>query len=79
MNTARLYRNEHNQTVSLPSEYAFSGNEVGISRIGEMVVLYPIDRNWEIFNAVEPVTDDFGTAILSARTDNTLSELRESF
>ncbi|MDR0947421.1 MAG: type II toxin-antitoxin system VapB family antitoxin [Ruminococcus sp.] len=67
MTTAKIFPNGQSQAVRLPKGYRFSQTEVGITRIGEMVVLYPIDRSFEIFSAVSPVTDDFEEAILSAR------------
>jgi molecular chaperone GrpE (heat shock protein) len=39
----------------------------GELKCNEDIVLFPKDRNWEIFSAVEPVTDDFEKAILNAR------------
>jgi len=65
--TAKLFTNGKSQAVRLPKEYRFIGNEVGITRIGEMVILYPQDNAWEIFNTSETVTDDFCEAILEAR------------
>jgi antitoxin VapB len=67
MLTAKLFINGKSQAVRLPKEYRFSGNEVGVVRVGEMVVLYPKEKSWEIFAACEPVTDDFCEAILGAR------------
>jgi hypothetical protein len=43
-----------------------------------MVVLFPKDRNFEIFAATEPVTDDFAEAILNARSSETPSVTREN-
>jgi antitoxin VapB len=78
MTTAKLFANGQSQAVRLPREYRFSGNEVGVARLGEMVVLFPKERNWEIFNAIDPVTDDFAEAILNARAIETPSAPRES-
>jgi antitoxin VapB len=71
MTTAKLFDNGQSQDVRLPREYRFSGEEVGVARLGEMVVLFPKDRNREIFAATEPVTDDFAEAILNARAEKT--------
>jgi len=65
--TAKLFTNGKSQAVRLPKEFRFVGNEVGIVRVGEMVVLYPKDSAWQIFDACEPVTDDFCDAIFEAR------------
>jgi antitoxin VapB len=71
MQTAKLFTNGKSQAVRLPKEYRFAGNEVGVARVGEMVVLYPKEKAWEIFAASEPVTDDFCEAILEARQNDT--------
>jgi antitoxin VapB len=78
MTTAKLFANGQSQAVRLPREYRFSGNEVGVARLGEMVVLFPKERNLEIFKAAEPVTDDFAEAVLSARAAETPSAPRET-
>jgi antitoxin VapB len=78
MTTAKLFANGQSQAVRLPREYRFSGTEVGVARLGEMVVLFPKDSNWEIFKATKPVTDDFAEAILSARAGETPSAPREA-
>jgi antitoxin VapB len=70
MLTAKLFTNGKSQTVRLPKGYRFAGNEVGVARVGEMVVLYPKEKAWEIFAASEPVTDDFCEAILEARQND---------
>ncbi|MDR2088059.1 MAG: type II toxin-antitoxin system VapB family antitoxin [Clostridiales Family XIII bacterium] len=73
MLTAKLFMNGKSQAVRLPKEYRFTGDEVGIARVGEMVVLYPKETAWEIFAASEPVTDDFCEAILEARQNDSQS------
>jgi antitoxin VapB len=78
MTTAKLFANGQSQAVRLPREYRFSGNEVGVARLGEMVVLFPKERNWEIFAATDPVTDDFAEAILNARASEIPSAPRET-
>ena len=49
MHTARLFLNGRSQAVRLPKEYKFSGNNVYIKRVGEAVVLFPVDKEWEVF------------------------------
>jgi antitoxin VapB len=77
MTTAKIFPNGQSQAVRLPKDYRFSQTEVGITRIGEMVVLYPKDRALEIFSAVSPVTDDFEEAILTARANEIPTAQRE--
>jgi antitoxin VapB len=78
MTTAKIFPNGQSQAVRLPKECRFSGTEVGITRVGEMVVLFPKDKAWEIFDMAEPVDDDFGEAILNARRNSPASAPRES-
>ena len=49
MQTARLFLNGRSQAVRLPKEYQFSGNDVFIKKIGEAVVLFPVNKEWEVF------------------------------
>jgi len=72
--TAKLFTNGKSQAVRLPKAYSFEGNEVGIARVGEMVILYPKENAWGIFDASEPVTDDFCEAILTSRQNATESQ-----
>ena len=67
MDTAKLFFSGKSQAVSLPKEYRFSGTEVGIKRLGEIVVLYPLGDKLERFLNLGPVTEDVGEAILEAR------------
>lgn len=74
METAKLFRNGNSQAVRLPKDCRFPGSEVGIARIGDMVVLYPEGKAWDIFESSEPVTEDFCEAILSARETDAQAE-----
>ena len=49
MQTARLFLNGRSQAVRLPKEYQFDGDDVYIQRVGEAVILYPVDKEWEVF------------------------------
>ena len=49
MQTARLFLNGRSQAVRLPKEYQFSGDNVYIKRVGEAVVLFPVNKEWEVF------------------------------
>jgi antitoxin VapB len=60
MNTAKLFTNGQSQAVRLPKEYRFGGNEVYIKKIGDAVVLFPKDREWDLFlSGLAGFTDDF--------------------
>ena len=60
MNTAKLFMNGDNQTVVLPKEFQFQGNEVYIKKIGNAVVLISKENPWQtLFDAIELFSEDF--------------------
>ena len=60
MQTAKLFLNGRSQAVRLPKEYQFTGNDVYIKRIGEAVMLFPVDKEWEVFlHGLNNFSDDF--------------------
>jgi antitoxin VapB len=60
MDTAKLFANGRSQAVRLPKEYAFSGNEVYIKKVGGVVMLIPKDDLWKpFFDSLSKFTDDF--------------------
>jgi len=73
--TAKLFINGNSQAVRLPKEYRFPGNEVGIRKIGNITVLFPIDQAWDTFlGGLNGFTDDF----LSDGRQAQLEQARES-
>ena len=72
METAKLFVNGKSQAVRLPKEYRFLGKEVGIKKVGDIVLLFPkdLDLAFQNFLKVEPASDDFGEAILAARNQD---------
>jgi antitoxin VapB len=60
MQTARLFLNGKAQAVTLPKEYSFSGENVYIQKIGEAVILFPVDKEWEVFlHGLHGFSEDF--------------------
>lgn len=60
MQTARIFANGRSQAVRLPKEFRFSGTDVYIKKIGNMVVLLPKDDPWApLINSLNQFTDDF--------------------
>ncbi len=60
MMTAKLFENGRSQAVRLPKECRFSGEEVAINKIGDIVVLMPKDSKWSGFlNGLNMFTEDF--------------------
>ena len=74
MKTARLFVNGRSQAVRLPKEYQFEGENVYIQRVGEAVILFPMDKAWETFlHGLNNFSDDF---ILEGR-DQGMDQTRE--
>ncbi|MCL1837019.1 MAG: type II toxin-antitoxin system VapB family antitoxin [Treponema sp.] len=60
MQTARLFANGRSQAVRLPKEYQFNGENVYIQKVGEAVILFPVDKEWEVFlHGLNSFSDDF--------------------
>jgi antitoxin VapB len=60
MQTARLFANGRSQAVRLPKECQFTGDNVYIQKIGDAVMLFPADKEWEIFlHGLNSFSDDF--------------------
>ena len=71
LETAKLFMNGQSQAVRLPKEYRFSGSEVTITRLGELVILCPKGKEDELFfSSLGSFTDDFFDSIDSARAEN---------
>ncbi|MFZ4403161.1 MAG: antitoxin [Pseudobdellovibrionaceae bacterium] len=47
--TAKLFQNGRSQAVRLPKEYRFEGPEIGVGRVGNAVILYPLNDPWGVF------------------------------
>ncbi|MDR2600072.1 MAG: type II toxin-antitoxin system VapB family antitoxin [Oscillospiraceae bacterium] len=60
MQTAKLFVNGRSQAVRLPKEHQFIGNSVYIQKVGEVVMLFPIDKDWEVFlHGLNSFSEDF--------------------
>jgi len=60
MQTARLFLNGRSQAVRLPKECQFIGESVFIRKIGKAVILFPVDKEWEVFlHGLDSFSDDF--------------------
>ena len=59
MDTAKLFLNGRSQAVRLPKDFQFSGEEVYVKKVGNVVMLYPKDEVWETFlNGLNSFSDD---------------------
>jgi len=76
MQTAKLFLNGRSQAVRLPKEYQFTGNNVYIKRIGEAVMLFPVDKEWEVFlHGLNNFSDDF----MAEGRNQGIDQKREAF
>ena len=48
MKTAKLFTNGRSQAVRLPKDYRFEDDEVFITKLDDMVILYPRRKGWEL-------------------------------
>jgi antitoxin VapB len=74
MQTARLFINGRSQAVRLPKECQFNGDNVYIQKVGDAVILFPVDKEWEIFlHGLHSFSDDF----MSEGRDQGIDQVRE--
>jgi antitoxin VapB len=60
MDTAKLFTNGRSQAVRLPKEYRFDEDEVFITKVDDMVILYPRRKGWDLLaRGIERFTEDF--------------------
>jgi len=76
MQMAKLFLNGRSQAVRLPKNYQFTGESVYIKRIGEAVMLFPVDKEWEIFlHGLDNFSEDF----MSDGRSQGMEQKREKF
>ena len=79
MPSEKLFTSGRSQAVRLPKECRFPGKEIGVKRVGDMVVLYPLERAEDLFySSLYNFTDDFFDSIESARAEKLPESLREN-
>lgn len=60
MQKAKLFQNGQSQAVRLPKQFRFSGSEVHIKKVGNAVVLLPLDGFWEpLLESLDMFSEDF--------------------
>lgn len=68
MMTAKIFENGRSQAVRLPKECRFSGEEVAVNKIGDIVMLIPKENKWSGFlNSLDLFSEDF---MSDGRRDN---------
>jgi antitoxin VapB len=60
MNTAKIFRTGRSQAVRLPKEYRFKTSQVMVNKVGDLVVLFPRKKGWDVLaKAIDRFTKDF--------------------
>ena len=60
METAKLFQNGQSQAVRLPKAFRLPGDKVYIKKVGNAVVLLPLQQPWEaLFESLQLFSDDF--------------------
>lgn len=60
MNTAKVFTTGRSQAVRLPKEFRFKESEVGINKVGDLVILFPKKKGWEVLaRSLAGFTPDF--------------------
>ena len=60
MYTAKLFSNGRSQAVRLPKEFRFDEDEVFVTKVDDMVILYPRRKGWDLLaKGIERFTGDF--------------------
>ena len=68
---AKLFQNGQSQAVRLPKECRFEGNEVCIKKIGDLVLLFPRDKEWDIFmSGINGFSADYSVERLADLPEN---------
>jgi antitoxin VapB len=60
MPTAKLFRNGQSQAVRLPKAFRLPGSEVYIKKVGNAIVLIPLDHPWDtLLSSLTQFSEDF--------------------
>lgn len=59
MHTVKVFQSGNSQAVRLPKEYSLTEKELRIQKIGNSLILTPVDAPWESFrNSLSMFSDD---------------------
>lgn len=57
---AKIFTNGGSQAVRLPKDFRFAADEVDANRIGDIVILVPVENRWAgMLQSLDMFTDDF--------------------
>ncbi len=60
MNTAKIFKTGRSQAIRLPKEFRFKEGEVAIHKVGDLVVLFPRKKGWDVLaQSLDSFSEDF--------------------
>jgi antitoxin VapB len=60
MESAKVFMNGRSEAVRLPKSCRFGSNEVHVKKMGDMVLLFPKNKAWDVFmEGLAGFSDDF--------------------
>ena len=60
MDTAKIFETGRSQAIRLPKRFRFSGDEVFIQKLGDVVMLIPKEKLWDTFlQGLNGFSDEF--------------------
>jgi antitoxin VapB len=60
METAKVFMNGRSEAVRLPKNCRFGSHEVFVKKLGDLVLLFPKKKTWNIFiRSLDGFTEDF--------------------
>lgn len=64
MVTAKVFKSGNSQAVRLPKEYRLDTEEVSINRIGNVLIMVPVDDPWRVFSeGIKEIKSDLPAAL----------------
>ena len=58
--TAKIFTNGGSQALRIPKEFRYNTNEVMVNRIGNIMIVTPMNNKWSgLLQSLDMFTDDF--------------------
>jgi len=78
MKTTKVFSDNSGFLVRLPEDFHFSGDEIGIQKVGDSILLFPKEKVWDVFmDGIRNLPDDYFEA-LEHREEETHKKGRET-
>jgi len=60
MKTVKVFKSGNSQAFRIPKEYQVNDSELGINKIGNSIILFPLNDPWKLFkNSLGEFSDDY--------------------